>query len=235
MSSNLLFVDSLVGHAQAPLVTAGIVAGGFAVASVLAKASLKPSSSNNILIPEQKLNVRGFFTVFSEMVLWLGDSAMGKQNRKYLPFIASLFLFLFLLNMIGLIPGFLMPTDQFQFNLGIALVVFALYNYWGIKELGIKAYLKHLWGPVFAIGPLLFVIELVSHCIRPVTLSLRLFGNMTGDHLALSIFSDLTQGTVAFFVPVIFYMLGTVVCFVQAFVFSLLSMIYIRLAVAHEH
>ena len=117
----------------------------------------------------------------------------------------------------------------------MALVVFALYNYWGIKELGLKAYLHHLWGPVFAIGPMLFVIELISHCVRPVTLSLRLFGNMTGDHLALAIFSDLTQGTVAFFVPVAFYALGTIVCFIQAFVFSLLRMIYIRLAVAHEH
>jgi len=236
MSANLLFVDSLVGHAKAPLVTAGIVAGGFAIASFMAKKSIKTtSSSENILVPDQKLSIRGFFTVFSEMVLWLGDSAMGKENRRYLPFIATLFLFIFLLNLIGLIPGFLMPTDQFQFNLGIALVVFALYNYWGIKEVGIKAYLQHLWGPVFAIGPLLFLIELISHCVRPVTLSLRLFGNMTGDHLALSIFGDLTKGTIAFFVPVIFYMLGTVVCFIQAFVFSLLTMIYIRLAVSHDH
>lgn len=235
MSSNLLFVNSLVGDAQAPIVTAGIVACGFGVASLVAKSAIKPSESKNVLIPDQKLSVRSFFTTFSEMVFWLGDNAMGKENRRYLPFIGTLFLFIFLLNIIGLIPGFLMPTDQFQFNLGIALAVFALYNFWGIREIGIKAYLKHLWGPVFAIGPILFVIELFSHCIRPVTLSLRLFGNMTGDHLALSIFSGLTEGTIAFFVPVAFYSLGLVVCFVQAFVFSLLSMIYIRLAVAHEH
>jgi F-type H+-transporting ATPase subunit a len=235
MASGLLFVDSVVGHDKAPLVTAVIVAAGFAVAGFVAKKALKSSSVENVLVPEDKLNSRGFFTVFSELILWLGDNAMGKENRKYLPFIASLFLFIFSLNLIGLIPGFLMPTDQFQFNLGIALVVFGLYNYWGIKEVGLINYLKHLWGPVFLIGPMLFVIELISHCVRPVTLSLRLFGNMTGDHLALSVFGDLTKATPVFFIPVIFYMLGTIVCFIQAFVFSLLSMIYIRLAVAHEH
>ena len=81
---------------------------------------------------------------------------------------------------------------------------------------------------------MLFVIEVISHCVRPMTLSLRLFGNMTGDHLALSIFTDLTSA-LYIPVPVIFLVLGTLVCFIQAFVFTLLSMIYIRLAVAHEH
>lgn len=233
MSSNLIFIDSVVGHDKGPMITAILISALLGLSSFMGLAQLR--ASKDPAIPDSKLSIKGFFTVFTEMLLWLGDSAMGKENRKYLPFLGSLFLFLLFLNMIGLVPGFLMPTDLFQFNLGISLLVFGLYNYWGIKEVGIINYLKHLWGPVFFIGPMLFVIELISHCVRPVTLSLRLFGNMTGDHLALSIFGDLTKGTPAFFVPVIFLVLGTAVSFIQAFVFTLLSMIYIRLAVAHEH
>ena len=127
-----------------------------------------------------------------------------------------------------------MPTHGFLFNLGLAAVVFILYNFWGVKEVGIKAYLKHLWGPVLWLGPFLFPIEVISHLIRPLSLSIRLFGNMTGDHMVLGVFSSLTQGTPAFFVPLVFLFLGTIVSFMQAFVFTLLTMIYIRLAVTHD-
>lgn len=232
MSSNLLFIDSIVGHEKAPFFTALFVSGLLFLVSLLALRGLKKAKEPEI--PSSGLSSRTFFHAFSEMVIGLGDTAMGKENRKYLPFLASLFVFLLFLNMIGLIPGFLMPTDMFQFNMGIALAVFGLYNYWGIKEVGIVNYLKHLCGPVLFIAPMLFVIEIISHCVRPMTLSLRLFGNMTGDHLALSIFTELTNG-LYIPVPVIFLLLGTMVCFIQAFVFTLLTMIYIRLAVAHEH
>ncbi len=232
MSSNLLFIDSIVGHEQAPIFTALFVSGVLLLLSLFGLRQLK--KSDNPTIPSSNLSPRTFFHAFSEMVVNLGDTAMGKENRRYLPFLASLFVFLLFLNMIGLIPGFLMPTDMFQFNMGIALAVFGLYNYWGIKEVGIASYLGHLCGPVLCIAPMLFVIELISHCVRPMTLSLRLFGNMTGDHLSLSIFTELTNG-LYIPVPVIFLLLGTLVCFIQAFVFTLLTMIYIRLAVAHEH
>jgi len=85
-------------------------------------------------------------------------------------------------------------------------------------------------GPVIFIAPLFFVLEIVSHCIRPITSSLRLFGNMLADHTVLGAFTDLTKVGV----PVLFYGLGTFVCFFQAFVFTLLSMVYVSLAVAHE-
>ena len=76
-------------------------------------------------------------------------------------------------------PGFLLSTDQYEINIGIALATFAMYNLWGIKEVGAKGYLAHLWGPVLIMGFMLFPIELISHAIRPLTLSLRIFGNMT--------------------------------------------------------
>jgi len=131
---------------------------------------------------------------------------------------------------LGLIPGFLPPTDNINTNLAIALTVFVYYHIMGIKAHGVKNYLKHFMGPILWLGPLMIVIELIGHCVRPISLSLRLFGNITGDHLVLGIFS----GLVPILVPVVFMALGLFVSFIQAFVFSLLSMIYINLATAHE-
>lgn len=228
MSQSLNFINELVGHDQAPLYAAGLVIGVTGVVGVAARYALK--KKKNPLVPDKGLSLSNLFEIIAGFMIWLGDSAMGEENRKYLPFAATVFFYVLSMNLLGLIPGFVMPTDQFQFNLGIALSVFVLYNYWGIREVGIKNYIKHMWGPIFLVGFLLFPVELISHLVRPLTLSLRLFGNMTGDHLALAVFTDLTK----IIVPVIFYTLGTVVCFVQAFVFALLTMIYIRLAVTHE-
>ena len=91
--------------------------------------------------------------------------------------------------------------------------------------------MKHFLGPVIWLGPLMLVIELISHAVRPVSLSVRLFGNITGDHMVLEVFTDLTK----LVIPVIFLGLGLFVSFIQAFVFSLLSMIYIALATEHDH
>jgi F-type H+-transporting ATPase subunit a len=109
-------------------------------------------------------------------------------------------------------------------------MVFLVYNYFGFKEHGIS-YLKQFAGPVLWLAPLMFVIELLSHLFRPMSLSIRLFGNMFGDHMVLSIFS----GLVPLIVPIIFMILGIVVSLIQAFVFSALSSVYIALAVSHEH
>ena len=206
----------------------GLVAGGVGAMAFSAKSSL--DNAKDPLLPDDKLSARGFFDLLCSFLLSVGDTAMGVENRKYLPFIASLFVFLFFMNIIGLVPGFVMPTDQMQLNLGLAIVVFALYNYWGIKEVGAVAYIKHFAGPVLFVMPLIFPIEVISHLFRPFSLSLRLFGNMFGDHMVLSVFTDL----IGFGIPVVFYFLGALVSFVQAFVFAMLTMVYIRMAVAHE-
>ena len=225
------FIELLVGPTAEPLFSALLV--GCVVAASGMYGLKKLRQADNPLIPDDKLTVKNFWELLSFFILKLGDTAMGRNNRKYLPFVGSLFVYLLTLNLLGLIPGFSMPTDSVSFNLGIALTVFVLYNAWGIRAVGVSSYLKHLWGPIWWIGPLLFVVELISHCVRPVALSLRLYGNMTGDHVVLAIFTDLTRG-IYIPVPVIFYFLGLFVCVMQAFVFTLLSMIYIRLAVAHE-
>jgi F-type H+-transporting ATPase subunit a len=130
----------------------------------------------------------------------------------------------------ALIPGFVPPTDNINTNLAMSLTVFVYYHIMGVKAHGLKGYLKHFMGPILWLAPLIFVTEIIGHCVRPLSLSLRLFGNITGDHLVLGIFSNL----VPVLVPVAFLALGLFVSFIQAFVFSLLSMIYINLATAHE-
>ncbi len=144
--------------------------------------------------------------------------------------VSIIFLYIFISNFIGLIPGFLPPTDNINTTLALGVFIFIYYNYQGIRAQGLIGHLKHFMGPVWYLAFLMLPIELISHAVRPVSLALRLRGNMFGDHLVLSIFS----GLVPYVVPIIFMVLGLFVCFIQSFVFSLLSMVYISLATAHH-
>lgn len=225
---SLNFVQTIVGSDLENLASGVLSFALVSVAGIAAAKKLK--SKENPLVPDEKLTMNNFFELVAQFVLSLGDGVMGKHNRKYLPFVGTLFIYILISNLLGLVPGFSGPTDSFKFNLGVALVIFVLYNVWGVKEVGLVNYLKHFLGPVLLMAPLMIIIEIVSHIARPLSLSLRLFGNMTGDHLVLAVFTDLTK----LIVPVLFYGLGTFVCFMQAFVFMMLTMIYIRLAVAHE-
>jgi F-type H+-transporting ATPase subunit a len=154
------------------------------------------------------------------------------HTEDYFPLLAAIFIYVFLSNLLGVIPGFLPPTSNINTNLAIGLTVFIYYNAMGIKRTGFKNYLNHFLGPTLWLAPLMFVIELIGHSVRPVSLSLRLFGNINGDHLVLSTFAGLTP----LVVPVVFSLFGIFVAFIQAFVFTLLSTIYVGLAVeTHGH
>ena len=231
MSEGFTFISSVVGHEKEALAGACLAAGMLTVSGVAAAASLK--RAKNPLTPEARLTLRNMFDLFSEFIIELSDRTMGKENRKYIPFVATIFIYILCMNFMGLLPGFSQPTSNITINLGIALVVFTVYNYWGIRENGLIKYLQHFCGPFSVFSPwavlaiFLFVLEMFSNFIRPFTLSLRLFGNMTADHAVLSAFTDLTK----IGVPVIFYVLGTVISSIQAFVFSLLTMVYIKLAI----
>ncbi len=182
------------------------------------------------LIPDDKLSLRNIVEIGLERLFQMFQNILGHDAEKHFGLLASIFLYILISNFMGLIPGFLPPTDNMNTNLAIGLVVFLYYNYQGFKEFG-AAYLKHFMGPVWLLAPLMFVIELVSHVVRPISLSLRLAGNMTGDHQVLGVFSNMTP----LLVPVIFMALGFLVCFLQAFVFTLLSSVYIAMAVSHDH
>jgi F-type H+-transporting ATPase subunit a len=182
------------------------------------------------IIPSHKIGVVSIFEVGVESILGLMEGIIGPSARKYFPIVGALFIYIFINNLLGVIPGFLPPTDNINTTLACGLVVFVYFNYVGIKEQGLVHYLKHFGGPVIFLAPLMFVIEFVGIIVRPMSLALRLFGNMTGDHLVLGIFSDL----VPLVVPVLFLGLGIFVSFIQAFVFSLLSTIYVALALPQE-
>jgi F-type H+-transporting ATPase subunit a len=192
-------------------------------------ASIRRSTDNGA-VPPPSFGVRNLFEILGDMIYGLMEGPMGaKETRRYLPLIGSLFLFILFANLLSLIPGFLPPTDTLKTNVALAVLVFVLTHVYGLRAHGIK-YLKHFMGPLWWLSPLMLPIELVSHIARPVSLSMRLLGNITADHKVAAVFFAL----IPFLVPVPFLVMGVFVSVVQAVVFSLLSTIYISTAIAHE-
>lgn len=188
-------------------------------------------SSGGGLVPDEKLTYRNFFEMIAEGLYKLTELVIGHHDAPiYFPVVGSLFVFIFTCNLVGLIPGILPPTDNFNTTLALGLFVFIHYNFAGFRANGV-GYIKHFFGPVVWLAPLMFVIELASHVFRPLSLALRLRGNIMGDHIVLGVFSSL----VPYLLPVIFYGLGVFVAFLQAFVFCLMTMVYISLSTSHDH
>lgn len=186
--------------------------------------------SKDPLTPSKKLSVKAFLESFTSIITALSDLVVGPKGRVFVPFFASLFLFVWLSNLLGLVPGMGSSTGNVNTTLALGIFSFFVYNIYGFKEHG-WAYLKQLMGPVLFLAPLMFVIELISHLVRPLSLGLRLYGNMVGDHTVLSIFLNMAP----FFIPIIFYFLGFFVCTMQAFIFTILSMVYMSIALSHDH
>jgi F-type H+-transporting ATPase subunit a len=183
------------------------------------------------IIPPSKLNLRNFFEIFADAVLNVAEGVMGPKNaRRFLPLIGTLACFIFFSNCLALLPGFAPPTATLKTNVALALTVFFLTHYYGVKEHGL-AYFKHFLGPVLLLAPLFLLIEMISHIARPLSLSMRLLGNIAADHKVVAAFFFL----VPLLVPVPFLILGVMVCIIQTLVFCLLAMVYIQGAVAHEH
>ncbi len=194
---------------------------------------MKTGSVDSAVVPDKGFTFRNVFEFIGEFIYNLAKSIMGEtEAKKYYTVLIMFFIVIFFNNLAGLVPGVLPATSNFNTTFGMGLFVFAYYNYQGIKVQGIVKHVKHLMGPVWYLAPLIFIIELISHAVRPISLGLRLKGNMEGDHLVLSIFSEL----IPYIIPIPFYMLGVFVCFMQAFVFTLLTMVYISLATeTHDH
>lgn len=158
------------------------------------------------------------------------EETMGPKGKAYFPMLATFALFILVSNLIGLIPGLYPPTANLNTNAALALTVFAMTHIVGFKEHGIS-YLKHFMGPILALAPLIFVIEIIGHMARPLSLSLRLFGNMYGHEIVLMIFLAL----VPVLMPVPMMLMGVLIAFIQTFVFTLLAMIYIAGALEEAH
>lgn len=184
------------------------------------------------VVPERRFNARSVVETICTATLSVMSGIMGpKAAKSFFPFIGSLAFFILVANLLGLIPGFLPATESANTNLAMAGLVFLATHVYGLKENGMD-HIKHLFGPVWWLGPLMFPIEIISHLARPLSLTLRLAGNMIGDHKVLGLF----LGLAPILVPVPIMVLGIIVCVVQALVFCMLSVVYIGLAIEHhEH
>ncbi len=180
------------------------------------------------MIPGKAQNF--FEVVVSGIEEFMVDTA-GEEARWLFPLAATIFLYIFIGNLIGIIPGFFPPTANLNTTASCAIVVVVFTHVIGIKYHG-AGYIKHFMGPVWWMAPLIFIIEIIGHLARILSLSFRLFGNMMGHEIVLAILFGLAG---AFFAPLPIMALGIFVAFVQGFVFFLLSIIYFSGAMEHAH
>jgi len=189
--------------------------------SLVARVSLKKTAPTGI---------QNFFEVVVGGLENFIVDTMGPEGRHYLPLLGSLFLFILVCNLQGLVPGFDSPTANINTTLALALVAFTMTHYVGIKRHGI-GYIKHFLGPLWILAPLMFFIEVISHFARVLSLTFRLFGNMVAKHILLLVLFFLFP----YFLQVPILGLGLLVSFVQAGVFMLLTMLYIAGSVEEAH
>lgn len=155
----------------------------------------------------------------------------GPEGRLFFPYIATVFLFILVSNLIGLVPGFFSPTADINTTVGLAICTFVLTHAIGIKYHGVK-YVKHFLGPVWWLAPLMVILELIGHFARIMSLSIRLFGNIFGKEMVLSFLFMLAGFYLA---PLPILVLGLLVSFLQALVFTLLSIVYFSGAMEEAH
>jgi F-type H+-transporting ATPase subunit a len=158
------------------------------------------------------------------------EQVIGHGYEQFLPFVTTILLFVLICNCFGLLPGFETPTADPAAPLGIALLTFIYYNWHGIRAQGPVKYVKHFAGPIWWIAPLLFPIEVISHFARIMSLTIRLYANMLASDMLTLVFFSL----IPFGVPVIFLGLHFAVSLIQAYIFMLLGMIYLSMAVTHD-
>ena len=199
------------------------------LSAVIAMLLAKKAMSNLQLVPKGMQNV---MEAYVDGVWKMGADVMGRAHaRKYLPLVATLGLFIFVANVIGIIPGFEAPSANLNMTLALALAVFVYYNFEGIRLHGVINYFKHFMGPVWWLAWLMFPVEIVSHISRIISLSFRLFGNIKGDDMFLAVILMLAPWVL----PLIPFALLTFGAFLQAFIFMMLTYVYIGGAVQADH
>jgi F-type H+-transporting ATPase subunit a len=204
------------------------------LASMVAR--MKIANTEAAVVPPRAFGVVAFFELFLETLMGLMEQIIGPTYRRYVPLIGTLGLFVLVSNLIGLVPGMRPSTDSLSTTFACGAVVFVYFNYHGLRTNGIK-HITHIMNPIGAwwgwfLFPLLFPVELISVCVRPVTLAIRLAANMIGDPAVLFAFA----GILPLLGPLPFYALGLLVCLIQTAVFCILSCVYIALHTAEpEH
>lgn len=178
-------------------------------------------------IPTKGQNV---FELLVGSIRKMGIDVMGEEGEPYIPLIFAIGVYVLFSNLLGILPGFLSPTANLNTTAAPAIIVFFTYHFIGIKKHGAH-YVKHFMGPVPWLAPLMIIIELIGHLSRPLSLSMRLFGNIFGEDLVIIILFVL----VPFLVPLPMYFMAVFTSVLQAYVFMMLSMIYISGALEEAH
>lgn len=210
----------LINHSHGFIIGAHIVLVGIIVLVIA-----KMATSSMQLVPNGAQNI---MEAYLEGVISMGKDVIGEElARKYLPLVATIGLIVLVGNLIGIIPGFESPTSNVNMTLVLALVVFIYYNYEGIRVNGVVKYFGHFMGPMKILAPLMFPIEIVSHFSRIVSLSFRLFGNIKGDDMFLMVILMLAP----WIAPMVPFGLLTFMAFLQAFIFMILTYVYLASAV----
>jgi F-type H+-transporting ATPase subunit a len=204
------------------------------VVSAVARVKLN-AAGDQAVIPKPEISLVNILDLVLEGLYNKSRQIIGPEAPRYFPVIATLTLFIFFSNILGLFPGFLPPTDNVNTTLACGVFVFLYYNFHGLRKNGM-AHIVHLANPAgtplgWLFSPLMFPVEIASHLSRPFTLGVRLAANMIGDHAVLFAF----LGLLPVLVPLPFFALGLMVCMIQTFVFVLLTMVYIGMAVADAH
>ena len=210
------FLGELFGHGQVEVIGTHLILTAIIVLLIaraaVSKIQLVPTGTQNII------------EAYLQGVVAMGKDSMGAENaKKFMPLIATLGLFIFVANMMGIIPGFESITANINFTLSLAVMVFFYYNYLGFKENGVKKYLGHMMGPVPALAPLMFPIEVISHISRIVSLSFRLFGSIKGDDM----FTMVLLMLVPWIAPLSGFFFLFAFGILQAFIFMILTYVYI--------
>jgi F-type H+-transporting ATPase subunit a len=183
------------------------------------------------------LNVEnpGFIQQVAEMIHGFvsdqADSIIGPGYQRYVMFTTCVLMFILLSNVLGLVPGLLAPTSVVTVPLGVALLCFCYYHYYGLREQGLFNYLKHFLGPIWWISWMMMPIEVISHFARILSLTVRLYANMFAGEMVTLVFFSL----IPIAIPIVFMVLHLGVALIQAYIFMLLTMIYVAQAVAHDH
>jgi F-type H+-transporting ATPase subunit a len=213
-----------IGHVPPELFAVWIVMALLLIFGYAARQSL--SAVSDATVPDEGFTLRHLAEVTVE---WL-DGMVAQVSelhgaRRYVPFFGSLFLFILTANFMGLIPGLTAPTNDTDLTFALGGICFIYYLYQGFAHQGPK-YLLSFFGPLWWLGWFMVVIEVADNLFRPFSLGVRLFANMFADHHVLTLFTSLTY----LLVPIAFYALGSIVCVVQALVFVILAMSYVRMA-----
>lgn len=213
-----------------------LVAAGFAVRSRIA-------ATEGGVVPDEGMSLRNVLELLVEFIAGLAEQNMGPNWRRWFPLVGTMFVFILLSNLINLIPGITGATSDINTTAAWALIAFLVSEWVGIRTHG-WAYINHFLGPslfdmevggrtihVRALAPLFIVLEVIAHLARVLSLSIRLLANMFADHTVVVVFLGLVPAVL----PALFMGLGVLIAFLQAYVFALLTMIYIGLALEEAH